>query len=193
MVVLIDEIGSGGLELHEELTEEYLQGVLGGEGPETGLRPAGKGSFDARLQKVSEKILLTGKAHVEVIGACKRCLTETRFELPVEFTLSLVRRPAVIELGASESEPKSLKDEEGTAASFDPGAAEEEYFEGREIDLAPILREQLLLALPMALACREDCQGLCTVCGADLNKGECGCDRKPLDPRWAALKDIKLS
>ena len=193
MLVLLDQIGKNGLDVSEELTEEYLRGVLDPEGAETGLRPAGKGSFSAHLQKVSDKVLLTGKAHVEIVGECKRCLTEARVEVPVEFMLSLVRKPTVVELGAPEAEPKGFQDEEGSAASFDMQAVEEEQFAGREIDLAPILREQLLLALPMVLLCREECQGLCSVCGADLNKGECGCDRKPADPRWAALKNIKLT
>jgi uncharacterized protein len=193
VLVLIDEIGDEGLELREELTEGFLQDVLSGEGPVTGLRPAGKGSFEARLQKVSGKVLLTGAARFAVYGACRRCVAEVRAEMPVEFTLSLVRRPSIVEVGSGESEPRVFKDEEGTAASFDLEAVEEECFDGRQIDLAPILREQLLLALPMSLLCDEQCKGLCTVCGCDLNKGECGCDRKPADPRWAALKNIKLS
>ncbi|HCF61900.1 MAG TPA: DUF177 domain-containing protein [Myxococcales bacterium] len=193
MLVLIDEIGSEESVLREELSESFLQGVLSGEGPATGLRPAGKGSFEARLQKVSGKVLLHGSARFPIVGACKRCVAEVKVEVPVGFTLSLVQRPSIVEVGPGESEPRAFKDEEGTAASFALEAAEEEYFDGRQIDLAPILREQLLLALPMSLLCDEECKGLCTVCGCDLNKRECGCDRKPADPRWAALKDIKLS
>lgn len=192
MVVLFDEIGAEGLEVSEQLTPQYLQDVLSGDGHETELRPAGPGSFKARLRKVEDKVLLEGKASLEVIGSCKRCLAETRQPVKVDFELSLVRKPATVESDEGEAEPKKLKDEDGTAASFDLHASEEEFFEGREIDLGPILREQVLLALPMDVLCKESCKGLCTVCGCDLNERECGCDRHPADPRWSALKNIKL-
>lgn len=58
------------------------------------------------------------------------------------------------------------------------------------IDITEPLRESLLLAEPMQVLCRQDCRGLCTVCGADLNDGDCGCDRTTVDPRLAALKQF---
>jgi uncharacterized protein len=67
---------------------------------------------------------------------------------------------------------------------------EDFHFEGDSIDLTEILREQIVLALPMYPRCKEDCRGLCSVCGANLNLGECGCDRSEIDPRWAALKTL---
>ena len=68
-----------------------------------------------------------------------------------------------------------------------------EPFDGKTIDLDPIIREQVLLALPVSVLCREDCKGLCTVCGEDLNEKDCGCERKVVDVRLAKLKDIKLN
>ena len=64
--------------------------------------------------------------------------------------------------------------------------------DGKVIDLEPIIREHLLLALPMSAVCREDCSGLCTNCGQNLNEKQCGCETKFVDPRLAALKNIKL-
>ena len=58
------------------------------------------------------------------------------------------------------------------------------------LDITEPLRESLLLAEPMQALCKEDCQGLCTVCGADLNDGDCGCDKVSVDPRLAALKQF---
>ena len=58
------------------------------------------------------------------------------------------------------------------------------------IDITEPLRESLLLAEPMQALCKEDCRGLCPVCGADLNDGDCGCDRETVDPRLAALKQF---
>ena len=71
--------------------------------------------------------------------------------------------------------------------------AEQDTFDGKVIDLDPIVREQLLLALPMSAVCTEDCKGLCTVCGQNLNEKQCGCDTRQVDPRLAALKNIKLN
>lgn len=64
------------------------------------------------------------------------------------------------------------------------------YFSGETIDLAPLVRDTLLAAQPLSNVCREDCKGLCLVCGANLNQGDCGCDRFIPDPRLAALKDF---
>ena len=58
------------------------------------------------------------------------------------------------------------------------------------IDITEPLREGLLLAEPMQALCKPDCRGLCPVCGADLNDGDCGCDRSTVDPRLAALKQF---
>jgi uncharacterized protein len=60
---------------------------------------------------------------------------------------------------------------------------------GDEIDLNDIVREHVLLGLPMSPVCREDCRGLCPQCGAELNLGPCGCTA-PRDPRWNALGDL---
>lgn len=58
------------------------------------------------------------------------------------------------------------------------------------IDITEPLRESLLLAEPIQALCKDDCKGLCPVCGADLNSGDCGCDRFSVDPRLAALKQF---
>lgn len=58
------------------------------------------------------------------------------------------------------------------------------------LDITEPLRESLLLAEPIQALCKEDCQGLCAVCGADLNDGDCGCDKVSVDPRLAALKQF---
>jgi len=76
--------------------------------------------------------------------------------------------------------------------SFDSGLADEDRYAGKEIDLAPAVREQILLYIPPPPLCREDCLGLCPKCGKDLNDGACSCDRTVIDPRWAALKGIQL-
>jgi uncharacterized protein len=60
------------------------------------------------------------------------------------------------------------------------------------VDLTENLREDIILELPQRALCRQDCQGLCPVCGRDLNEGPCKCQVKPGDLRWHALDNIKL-
>ena len=69
---------------------------------------------------------------------------------------------------------------------------DEEPYSGKTIDLAPALREQILLAAPPSPLCDEACKGLCPTCGKDLNAGDCGCEKTAIDPRWATLKSIQL-
>jgi uncharacterized protein len=64
-------------------------------------------------------------------------------------------------------------------------------FDGEQIDLEPMVRELVLMELPLAPLCRDDCAGLCPTCGADLNAGPCGCARDVRDPRWAALDALR--
>ncbi len=64
--------------------------------------------------------------------------------------------------------------------------------ENETLDLDEIVREQVLLSLPEQLLCREDCRGICPVCGADLNSASCDCSKEEIDPRWAGLKDLKF-
>ena len=79
------------------------------------------------------------------------------------------------------------------SGTFTPDEANQLVYEGNEVDLAPAVREQILLALPMGALCVEGCRGLCQACGQNLNVKDCGCDHDVPDPRWAALRSIRLS
>jgi uncharacterized protein len=63
--------------------------------------------------------------------------------------------------------------------------------ESNNIDVAELVREQILLNLPEQVFCAEDCKGLCPQCGANRNLIDCKCEEKEIDPRWAALKNLK--
>ncbi len=60
-----------------------------------------------------------------------------------------------------------------------------------KINIAPEMRDYALLAIPMKKLCREDCKGLCPVCGTDLNEADCGCEKNGTDSRWLPLMDLK--
>lgn len=64
------------------------------------------------------------------------------------------------------------------------------FYSGDEIDIQDLIRESLLLAEPLTPVCKEECQGLCPVCGMNLNAATCSCDRTPIDPRLAVLTKL---
>lgn len=190
MRVKLEEIRDEGLTLDEPISQDVLTAALDERGHETGFRATAPGRLHATLKKVSDGVMLRGKVEAHVVAPCKRCLTEVKLDLPIEFALNLVPESSLHPKGEyGEGEDDEEAEESG---SFDLTDADQEVFDGKTIDLDPIVREQVLLALPMNVVCREDCKGLCAVCGEDRNVKDCGHEQRVLDPRLAALKDIKL-
>jgi uncharacterized protein len=185
MRVNIDEIKEAGLDRRWDVTREDLDSMV--QGDRAGWRARGPVHVDVRLQKVERRVLVKATARAELQAECGRCLTPVTADLPVDFELTLVPADEYEERGASEDAAH-----QPVAGSFAAEEAEEETYQGKTVDLDPILREQVLLALPGYPVCREECKGLCSVCGANLNERECGCDRKVPDPRWAGLAKLKL-
>jgi uncharacterized protein len=187
MQVKIEEIQDKGLELNEVIPPDTLRDALLGS---EGFRLKEASRFHARFKKLSGQVLLSGSFEATVVAPCKRCVKDVEVKLPVKFELNLVPQ-----------EPKGDDDDgEGDddgraprAGSFRMGDVDSEPFDGKTIRLDPIIREQIMLALPVSVLCKDDCKGLCTVCGQDLNDKECGCERKVVDIRLAKLKDIKLN
>ena len=122
-----------------------------------------------RLQATGEgRFYWHGTVRTTVAGECRRCLT------PVSAPVSADAHALFTQDADAEDDPD--------AYPLAPDAT--------EIDLAPAVREELLLAVPRFLECREDCRGLCPRCGQDLNAGPCGCP-PATDPRWQALESLK--
>jgi uncharacterized protein len=192
MLVKIEEINEDGLVLDDAVSQRTLADALVQQGHDTGFRADRPAPFKASLRKISGGVLLKGELAAHLTGPCKRCLRDVAVELPVQFTLNLVPAPKVtLEDGLGGEGAEDPKRDSG--GSFALRDADREYFDGRTIDLDPIVREQVLLALPVAVVCRDDCKGLCPVCGQDLNEKECGCERKVVDPRLAVLKSVKVN
>jgi uncharacterized protein len=194
MVVKIEQIKETGLKLDEPIALELLQEVLGGAraGQDTGFRAIRPSTLHASLRKVSGGVLVDGKFTAHVAAPCKRCLLDVTMDLPVSFTLNLVPE-SLVRGDDQEDEGADDRGQGETGGSFEMEDADEEVFDGKTIDLDPIVREQVLLALPMNAVCREDCKGLCAQCGQNLNEKQCGCETKVSDPRLAPLMNIKLN
>ncbi|SDL51235.1 uncharacterized protein SAMN05660642_00091 [Geodermatophilus siccatus] len=120
-----------------------------------------------RLESVMEGVLVSGEVDVPVAGSCARCLE------PIEDTLEL----DVQELFAYEGSTTEATSEED----------EVRRVEGEHIDLEPMVRDLVVLSLPLAPTCTEDCAGLCVDCGQRLDDLPADHTHEQLDPRWAGL------
>jgi uncharacterized protein len=123
-----------------------------------------------------QDIRIQGQLATSLEAFCARCLEPLTQDVKREF--DLLYRPQGADAGRDEI---SVTDAE----------AEISYYEGNGILLDDVVREQILLAVPLKLTCREDCKGLCPQCGKNRNVEECSCVTTLEEPRWAALKDIR--
>jgi uncharacterized protein len=140
------------------------------------LRQAGplkaSGKVELVLGSLGE-IRAGGHLSVAMEADCDRCLEPAR--CPVDSDFELYYRP--------------VADGYGEEVVLDPDEAEMGFYEGDGIELNDVLREQVLLALPMQRVCSEDCKGFCPVCGQNRNQKLCACQAGLLDDRWEALKN----
>ena len=131
--------------------------------------------LQVRMESVHEGVLVTGTVSATAKGACVRCLDE--IDLPVE--------NAFQELFVWPDRAKHHRE-------VDAESDEEEHFiEDDRIDLEPVLRDAVVLALPFQPLCREDCPGLCAECGARLVDDPDHAHEAAVDPRWAALAALQ--
>jgi uncharacterized protein len=131
-------------------------------------------AFDIFKDKLQFR--LAGRVQTSLELPCGRCLEP--FSTLVDQTFDLRYRPHAENTGEGERE---IEEDDLTTA----------FYDNDEIDLGHLMREQFLLSLPMKPLCRDDCKGLCVVCGANLNQETCGCKREWEDPRLAVLKKLK--
>jgi uncharacterized protein len=186
MRVNTDEIKEGGLERAWDLTREQVDGMVSGD--QAGYRSDAPLKLEARLDKVDRRVLLRARGQASLKAPCGRCLTSIPVQVPLDFRMTFVPEDQYA------APPSKDEDDAGrgvAGSSFEPTALDEETYSGKEINLEPVVREQLILALPPYPVCRESCKGLCSVCGTNLNEKECGCDRKVPDPRWAGLDKFR--
>lgn len=188
MLVKIDKIREG-KRLERQVPRDRLAQVL----EEASSGYGARGDADVRLDVHLDgrRVIVQGSQTSPLSGQCRRCLGAVETTSESEFTLTLIPRKDA-DLPGIEGDDGGDVGEGESAGSFRLDQADEDVYEGDEVDLWPLVREQILLALDDYPLCKEDCEGLCVVCGADLNAGDCGCNRTVPDPRLAKLGDIKL-
>lgn len=131
--------------------------------PEAAVVAGATASVTGTLEWASGGLLATLDVSAPWVGECRRCLQ------PASGTLQAGTRELFSE----------------DAAAVDEGLAYP--LRGDVVELLPLVRDALLLELPLAPLCKQDCKGLCPQCGGDRNLEGCGCRVEALDPRWAAL------
>jgi uncharacterized protein len=130
------------------------------------------------LPHTGGEVRVKGQVKTSLETACDRCLGRATFEIDTPF--DLFYKPA---------ETVNLLEDE---VAIDEGEAEIGFYDLPGLVLEDILREQVLLQLPMQKLCSQTCRGICPVCGANRNETECHCEVHPGDDRWIALKNIHI-
>lgn len=126
-------------------------------------------------RRSGQELFFYGRVFSEAIGHCARCLEKYSFDVTPDFSFVLVPKspmPSEVELN-----------EEDLDLSF---------YEGEEVDVSPLVLEQIVLALPTRPVCTDTCRGLCPQCGINRNADTCGCVIDQGDPRLAVLRNLKL-
>lgn len=126
--------------------------------------------------KFGSKVLVDGRVASVVSLICSRCLKEFSFPIKINFSVEFIPYREFAE----------EKEHELTKEKLDIS-----FYQDDEIDVGGLIREQILLAVPMKPLCMSDCQGMCPKCGKNLNEASCGCSAEGIDPRLEPLKKIK--
>jgi uncharacterized protein len=130
--------------------------------------------LDLRLEAVMDGVLVTGEAHADLEGECVRCLEPIKDQVDVTF------------------QELYLYDDTRDAASVEEeGEDDISMLDGDLLDLEPVLRDAVVLALPFQPLCQDDCPGLCAECGARLADDPEHHHDAAIDPRWAGLADLQ--
>jgi len=131
-----------------------------------------------QARRKGSEVELRGELHTKVSTPCGRCLKPVEVPIDVRFAERFVTA-----VSWRNEEQHELHHEDLNIAVFD----------GEGIELADLVKEEILLAVPGHLLCREDCNGLCPMCGANRNEENCACESTQVDSRWEKLKDLRVS
>jgi uncharacterized protein len=125
--------------------------------------------------RAGQELFFQGQISGAVVGHCARCLEEYMFDLEKDFSIVLVPKQPLPEDSQLEEEDLDLG-----------------FYEGDQVDFSPLVREQILIALPTRPLCKEGCRGLCPHCGINLNTQTCSCSVASGDHRFAVLRTLKV-
>jgi uncharacterized protein len=136
------------------------------------LRPP---TVQGEIRRADRRAHIKGRVLAGVQVECDRCLTWIDLPVDSSFKLEYVTQEDYLAHQADE-----LSDADLDLTVFD----------GEVIDIDALVTEEILLAVPDHVLCKDDCRGICPRCGADRNTRDCGCETAEVDPRWAGLKEL---
>jgi len=172
----LEEISVKGMEVClDDIEGIRLRGPQGDDDPVATLVGGVKGK--GHLRRKPAGIDVKGYIDAAVNMKCGRCLEDFWIHVRADLDLSFI---------AVNYAPRE-DDVELSGADLNVG-----FLTGDELDLVEVVEEQLWLMLPMKPLCDEACRGLCSVCGENLNRGECGCDRDVIDSRFSVLEKLRM-
>lgn len=181
---LLADITADGLSLVGEVTDEEL-GLT-----EDGAIVLGPLAVSLDLTNIEGLVAVTGVLEGTIVRECVRCLKE--YEDPLAFS---VRAAFVPEPKSSPRHPKRSDPRKARAEVVEAEPEEEpddQYqYQGNQLELAPMLREHVILSAPMQPLCNNDCLGLCAQCGKNLNEGPCHCAAEPPIPILRVVQSMK--
>jgi len=128
-----------------------------------------------RIEKLETEVIVSGDLAAEVKLQCSRCLKD--FSSKLTIPVNVVYHPV-----------EELKGEDKYEVSHEE--LDMDFYSGDELDLSILLKEQLMLNIPMKPLCADLCKGICLVCGGDLNIEKCNCTITKTDPRFEGLKKL---
>jgi uncharacterized protein len=172
----LDDIPEEGLEADFSQAEDWLDERLRAEEKKL-FRIIGPIQVHLRLSRSGSMIHVKSRLETRVELLCARCLEPFSIGLNSEFGTVLKPRP-----NFPLAEERELNRED----------LESDFYEGEEINLTSFVQDQVLLTLPQKALCREECRGLCPHCGKNLNREVCQCPTTLMDPRFQALKNLKV-
>jgi len=158
-------------------------------------------SISLDLMKADDMIGVTGVVEGTAVRQCVRCLQEYDDALAFSVHAAYAREGKEVKkdppIGGRQARTADARKGKLVPGKSEPASEEEAenddryFYQGDHLDLAPMLREHVILAAPMQPICREECAGLCSRCGKDLNEGPCQCPAEPVPTAFRVIRNMK--
>jgi uncharacterized protein len=161
---------------HEHFERVFPPEAFGATQADADFKVASPVKLAFEIYKDKTTFRLVGRTETTLEVRCSRCLEA--MVVPVDAAFDLRYQPHTENSGEGERE---IEEDDLTTA----------FYRNDEIDLEQLMREQFYLSLPMKPLCTDDCKGLCSMCGTNLNRGACDCRHEFEDPRFSALKELR--
>lgn len=130
--------------------------------------------YSLLISKVDHELFISIDVNFKYEKPCDRCLCKTIFEDNINYSAEILDKEFI-----------NVNDEDENL---------EDYVEmsNNQVDLGELIRQLIILAIPMKTLCDEECKGICPICGQDLNEGDCNCEQETGDPRFSVLRNLVI-